>query len=1169
MVDPKGGGCDIRVDLQNTESATHDESKPRPQRRRKWRRWVVLAALVASLFWLNGPGLRWLAPKVAAHFFEKAGIHGKFTLEGSLTGGISVRDLHLEGYKSLASLSLKRVTPVYLLKEVVKGRIKGIEIDGLHAELNLGAKDPESEKEEKQPLDLEKLVQTIRSVRGRVIPVSIDLTDISLKATRDGKPLIALAPSSIHHGAGESALTLNLGAITDATGREWPAQKSAIVWNADELSVEQIDPLPGVSIRDLVVKLPESGGPSAETEVRVDDAVFMVGASPGFASARIDLREGRLLSDQVAERFGLKLPAKAALTSLSVNVDGLLPDPKAATGAVRLLLDDIVSGDWTVPDLSLDVELAADRSTVAASGHALGTGFSLDAEAPISREGGKLLPGDVRGHFNVAEVSNLVAALSDRIKTIDSEAPVPPSALDGNFTIAMKEMKPGSADVDLVLKPADPKIASSIAVKGRWQPEQPVSAEVVIDGLKLKADYNLETSGYNAALDLDKFNTTRIDRWLAIVKADTKGAVSLTGRWQGGGEVKTGKHRGSLSLADLDLVRENVPPVNAIGDIDYDWPAGFSAKGLRIQTKDQTISLDAKLADGMLEMSNLAWRDRQTDMAGGSAKLPVPEDFSKWREMLATDKRPVELSIDSKVMSLALLKDWLPAASKLDPRSTGRLLAKVSGTYADPEIDIQLEAKDLRSPDQPKLPPADLKIAVIGKEGRLSIEGSPIAPDFPAAVMTASMPFRPAEWAENPELIQSEPVSARVDLPRIDLSRFSSLVAAARKISGTVTGNIEVAGLVGKPAIKGRIDLTGAGIEMKDERIPEITGAGASIDLALDRITLKDLKATVAGGALQGGGSLAIDNGKPGALDFRVTGNHLLLKRDDSVIVRANADLRLAGTIEKADLTGKVGVVDSLFYRDIELIPIGTPFTAPAAASLPKIDAPANPASAVPEPFRNWGINVSVRTENPFLIRGNLATGRVDVDLRVGGTIGKPAPDGEVKISDFSAALPFSTLRIKSGKVSFNPAGGFDPVLEIRGTAEPRPYRVNVFVYGNASNPQLVLTSNPPLPDNEIMTLLATGTTTTGLEDPQAASSRAMQLLAEEIRRGRFGVGKQLRPLLGMLDRVDFSLAEKDPYTSEQFSTATLMITDRWYLSAGMGAEGDSRVLGIWRLSFR
>jgi hypothetical protein len=63
-------------------------------------------------------------------------------------------------------------------------------------------------------------------------------------------------------------------------------------------------------------------------------------------------------------------------------------------------------------------------------------------------------------------------------------------------------------------------------------------------------------------------------------------------------------------------------------------------------------------------------------------------------------------------------------------------------------------------------------------------------------------------------------------------------------------------------------------------------------------------------------------------------------------------------------------------------------------------------------------------------------------------------------------------------------------------------------------------------------------------------------------------VGKQLRPLLGLLDRVDFSVAEADPYSSESYSTATLRLTDLWYLSAGMGGEGDSRLLGIWRLRF-
>jgi hypothetical protein len=77
-----------------------------------------------------------------------------------------------------------------------------------------------------------------------------------------------------------------------------------------------------------------------------------------------------------------------------------------------------------------------------------------------------------------------------------------------------------------------------------------------------------------------------------------------------------------------------------------------------------------------------------------------------------------------------------------------------------------------------------------------------------------------------------------------------------------------------------------------------------------------------------------------------------------------------------------------------------------------------------------------------------------------------------------------------------------------------------------------------------------------------------MQLLIEELRRGRFAIGKQLRPVLGLLDRVDFSMAEADPYSGESFSTATLAITDRWFLSAGMGADGDSRVLGVWRLTF-
>jgi phosphate transport system protein len=57
-----------------------------------------------------------------------------------------------------------------------------------------------------------------------------------------------------------------------------------------------------------------------------------------------------------------------------------------------------------------------------------------------------------------------------------------------------------------------------------------------------------------------------------------------------------------------------------------------------------------------------------------------------------------------------------------------------------------------------------------------------------------------------------------------------------------------------------------------------------------------------------------------------------------------------------------------------------------------------------------------------------------------------------------------------------------------------------------------MLTSSPPLPENEIMTLLATGTTTSGLEDPQAASSRALQL--QEL--PQFALPEELTQMVAM-----------------------------------------------------
>lgn len=286
------------------------------------------------------------------------------------------------------------------------------------------------------------------------------------------------------------------------------------------------------------------------------------------------------------------------------------------------------------------------------------------------------------------------------------------------------------------------------------------------------------------------------------------------------------------------------------------------------------------------------------------------------------------------------------------------------------------------------------------------------------------------------------------------------------------------------------------------------------------------------------------------------------------MIVRADADLTLRGDLQQSTISGTVDLVDSLFYRDFEILPVRVPFTAPARPRLPAID-PEEKAADFPAPFANWALDVRVRTRDPLLIRGNLAQGNAVADIRFGGTLGKIEPQGTATISDVTARLPFSTLKVNNGVVTFTPAGGLNPELNIRGTSNIGRYDVNVFFYGPVNAPRTALTSDPPLAESEIMTLLATGTTSDGLEDGQAATMKAAQLFIEEWRRGRLPFGEQLSKALTLLNNIDVRVGEDDPLTGKRLNSATIEVTERIFVSGSVDKESNTRVLGAFVLRFK
>ncbi len=1155
-----------------------DHKEPAPEKRRRKRRWprfllVFVVLLIGLLFWLNGPGLRWLGPMVAAHFMEKAGLEGTFTLEGSLTGGIAVAGVEITGAQGgVKRIAVGRAEPSYDFWKLVKGDLagfRGLVARDVRAELRSGIPGGEKPKEGK-PLDLRELVRTIRGARAQVLPLHIDLRNLSLATERDGKPEFILEPTDIIHQPGSEVIELRIGRMTAPQDLVLPPQQSALVWAPERISLEKLDPYPGIGLRNLELDLPADADPAARLRILLDEGVFDLETGPGFSAATLSLTSGSVEAARTAAAFGVRLPASARLTSFALNLDGVYPDPLAATGHAQIGFDTVAYQDWRAAEVVVGVTLDQGKAALALAMQAPGTPVAVDAEVPVTRDGAKFQLGELAGSFRADDVRGLVKELSTRFPQIKADPPAPLARLTGTFRAGFNDLNaPASAAAEVVLKPADPQEATDITVTAEWKPDAPAKAGVVMDGAKANAIYDLESRIYSGTLSLENFTNARIDRWLAVGGISLGGNLAASGRWQGRGDLAAAKHDGELVLERADWLQPDRPPVDADGGVTYEWPGKVDVTGLRVHTQEQTLLVDGGLADGMLELKRFTWSDGGLDMAGGTAVVPVPEDFTQWREMLAEDERTIDVALESKVLPLERLKAWVPAAARFDPASTGFVKVRIAGTYAAPTIDVAVELLNVRTPEKPDIPPADLKITLKGDQDWLTLDGTAATPGYPPVLIKASMPFKPSGWAAEPDTILREPIEAKVQLPKIDLSRFTSLLPTAEKLTGTATGDVVASGTVGEPKLLGHLELVNGGLVLKGD-FPPITGVAADIGMTLDGVEVRTLKATVAGGSVQAGGKLALADGKPGDINLSLRASHLPLVRNDMMIVRASANLDLTGPFEKARLAGTVGVVDSLFYRDIELLPIGTTSRGGlAAAELPKIDAAQkNPTASVPKPFADWGLDVTVRTDDPFLIRGNLGTGEARINIKVGGTVGNPAPDGTVRIRDGVAVLPFSTLKVADGYVRFTPETGFDPILEIRGQAEPRPYRVNVYVHGRLSDPQLVLTSNPPLPENEIMALLATGTTTAGLENTQAASSRALQLLLEELRRGRLPFARQLRPVFRVLDRVDFNLAESDPYDSDKFTTATIALTDRWFISAGMGPEG-SRVLGIWRLTFR
>lgn len=1142
-------------------SEAEPPQKPKKSRRRGRKLLVALLLFFVLLVWLNGPGWRWLGKIGIERALAATEYKADFQLAGTLLGGVRVEKLSLSG-GVIKKLEIDAVEPLYKVTRVVRGEIQGIKVDKINAliDLDAGQKDDPD-----KPFDPVALGEALRKARKLLLPMDLGAADLKLRIVKGPDEIVTLDTSQFSHAPGSDEFRLELGTLDAGPGYTFAAQNSVIRWTDRSLALDRFDLSPRLGVNDVFIGFPSGGRPYASGVARIEDSRFVLEGTETTANLRME--GGPLPLQNAASNFALGLPATANLRSLEARIIGIDQAPQHWQATTKAELGDFVYEDWKAESLTLTASKEGNNAKAVWSLAALDARADVEAEIRWrDLEAGGWNDFEAQATLNVPQLAPLYATLRERLKFAPADAPpLPRSSLSLESKVDSGPEGIRSAAATWLLSPE--KDAPSLAGETRWTPDNKLSGTLGSEGLRATYALDFTAQTYEASATLEAFRPERLAPWASAAGLSLPTGMNASLAWNGSGNLGPEPHRGHFDISSFEWVRRDVPPLIIRSQGDYAWPREVNLASFTAIAEGQTIQAKASFAERSLKISSLEWKDGETRLVSGQAEIPVPAQIGSPRDFLRQTE-PLNVFLESEWIDNARLAAWLPEKKSPLASGSGRVRLVITGTPAQPKVDLETELKGIQVPDQPEVPVTDALISVDGADGQLALTGEIRPAGYPAVTLSGKMPFKPGEWAENPGMVLEEKLEARANIPRLELATFQKMVPNADTLQGSVEGYLSAAGTLGKPDLGGELRLTNAAFALKDSEVPPVTGANALIRLDGKEVRLESLALELAAGTVKGGGSVSLaDTAKP-VFDISLSARAVPLKRDEAMIVRADADLTLRGNPENATIGGTVDIVDSLYYRDFEILPVRMPFNAPSRPKLPAID-PEEKTEAMPEPFRNWALDVRVRTRDPLLIRGNLADGVAVADVRFGGTLGDIQPQGNAIIGQATARLPFSTLKVDNGAVVFTPAGGLNPELNIRGTSTVGRYEINIFFYGPANAPKTALTSDPPLPESEIMTLLATGTTSEGLEGGQAATLKAAQLLVEEWRKGRLPFAEQVSKVLEVINRVDVRIGEDDPLTGRRLNSATIEVHERFFVSGSVDKQSNTRVLGAFVIRFK
>jgi autotransporter translocation and assembly factor TamB len=621
--------------------------------------------------------------------------------------------------------------------------------------------------------------------------------------------------------------------------------------------------------------------------------------------------------------------------------------------------------------------------------------------------------------------------------------------------------------------------------------------------------------------------------------------------WKNSGKLKLVLEKGRYG--DTRSLRANIDASYSPEGLDV--PIIFFASG---NTDFQAV---ARAKGETLEITRIQLDQGQARFASGYVSFPLVWRNLGTKAAAIPSSGKVFATIQSENLDLKKLFSDLGIKAGTSGTLNARLDA--DGTIGDLNGSLNLQMRDLRNDRWPKMEPATFDLNAQAVHDRLTVLGKLQQARIQSLELNANMPFDIPKMARARKLPDDTPITAKARLPRSSVNFVRQFVPELERLDGDLGLDVDVSGTIGKPVFSGAGDVTVNVARFTNATIPALTNFSARLSFSQNALSLERFGGNLAGGPFTMNGRVTFPKLTEPTLDLKLKADSVLLARNDTLTARADADITVTGPIASATVSGNVAMTDSHILKNIDLIPIGLPGRpAPGPPSeRPQFSFP-NP------PLRDWKFDVAIKTKDPVLIRGNLATGGAIADIKLAGTGLGPQLQGTVRLENVEATLPFSRLQVSQGFLYFDPSDSMNPKLELHGTSVIRDYTVRVYVYGTVLAPEAIFTSEPPLPQEEIISLIATGATRQELSTGNVLAGRAAMLLVQQLYRKIVKKGEPTESNT-VFNRLNLDLGTIDPRTGQQQATVRFKIDDHFVLTGDVGVRGDFRGKLKYLIRFR